>query len=974
MKNAKQLTIFLLMLMMLSVNVIAQSVTIGGTVINGATQNVVPAASVLVNNTGIGSYTDENGNFKITVENLPVVLKISHVNFATEEVTVSEALTNLQVILNPESTLGMDVVVSATRMPERILESPVSIERLNTMAIRNAAVPNYYEALINLKGVDLTTSSLLFRTVSTRGFNGSGNLRLNQLVDGMDNQAPALNFSVGNIIGVTELDVDNIEVLQGASSALYGSGGTNGTILINSKNPFQYQGLSVQVKTGVMHVDESQRSASPYYDFSLRWGKKVSEKFAFKLNAQYIKAQDWQAQDYRNLQRNNVFSNLKGGIEPSDPNYDGVSVFGDEASTSMTAFSTAAVAQIPQPGVAAIRGLAQLGLSPQQIVNALLSNSATSPLAPAVPFVLGLGTSPATNIFGGQSVSRTGYEEKHLVDYNTFNLKLNGGLFYKVSEQTEASIVGNWGTGTTVYTGADRYVLKNLIIGQYKAELRNPNWYLRAYTTQENSGDSYTATTAALYVNNAWKSNAAWFQQYTGVYGAARLGVLPNPSTPGTPYPSMNETQSHAVARAFADGGRYLPNSPEFKAAFNEAINTQINDGGAKFFDKSALYQAEGQYNLSEYTKVVDVLVGGNFRVYHINSEGTIFADTTGPINISEIGGYVQLQKKLLNDGLKLTGSIRYDKNENFDGRFTPRITALVRVAPNNNIRISYQTGYRFPTTQDQYINLLTGGANRLVGGLPQFETFFKFDQNPAYTAESIVRYRASFEAGSPDPTLLQQSKFPVIKPEISHSYELGYRGLLTSKLLLDAYTYYSNYTSFIGRIAVGRGSSNNAASAPVDLVSPYTTNNYSFVINTEDDVKAIGWGVSLNYQFGKGFEISTNVSSDKLQDVPDSVVTFFNTPKIRYNIGFSNVGIVKNFGFNVLYRWQDKVNWEGTFGTGPVPAYGVLDAQVNYRFPTYKSVIKLGASNLFNDYYYSAFGNPQVGGLYYVSVGYNIF
>jgi len=369
----------------------------------------------------------------------------------------------------------------------------------------------------------------------------------------------------------------------------------------------------------------------------------------------------------------------------------------------------------------------------------------------------------------------------------------------------------------------------------------------------------------------------------------------------------------------------------------------------------------------------VDWLVGASYRIYHLNSHGTIFADTTGPINIGEVGVYTQLQKSFLDELLKITGSLRYDKNENFEGRVTPRATALVRVAPNNNIRLSVQTAYRFPSTQDQFINLLTGGANRLIGGLPQFNTFFQFNTNPAYTSESIVAYRNSIAAGTPNPSLLKQAQFQVIKPERANSYELGYRGLLTRKLLADAYVYYSQYKDFIGRTAVGRGVSGNPANAPVDLASPFTSNNYSFVINTTNDVKAIGWGLSINYSLGKGYEFSANVSSDRLRDVPANVVTFFNTPKYRYNIGLANNNLTKGIGFNVQWRWQDNVFWEGTFGTGEIPSFGTVDAQLSYKLPAIKSMFKMGASNLFNDYYRSAFGNPNVGGLYYVSFAYNV-
>ncbi len=169
--------------------------------------------------------------------------------------------------------------------------------------IRIAPSSSYYDIVSTLKGVDVVASSLTFKTPTTRGFGGSGNTRFNQIVDGMDNQAPGLNFSVGSVIGLTELDVESMELLPGASSALYGPGGMNGTLLINSKNPFKYQGLSFQVKTGIMHTDSRERNTSPYYNWSLRWAQKVSEKFAFKIGAELIQAKDWLADDYRNYKR-----------------------------------------------------------------------------------------------------------------------------------------------------------------------------------------------------------------------------------------------------------------------------------------------------------------------------------------------------------------------------------------------------------------------------------------------------------------------------------------------------------------------------------------------------------------------------------------------------------------------------------------------------------------------------------------------
>ena len=960
-------------------NVTAQNITIKGSVKSASNNEAVLQASIVIKGTTQGTTSDDKGNFQITSsQSFPITLIISAINFNTKEIKLKDNQF-VKASLEASFLVGEVVVTASTRSPVRVLESPVSIETVSRAAIRNTPSPSYYDAVGTLKGVDIVTSSFAFKTPSTRGFNGSGNLRFNQLVDGMDNQAPALNFAIGSIVGLTELDVESMELLPGASSALYGSGGMNGTLLIKGKSPFKYTGLSFQIKQGVNHVDNYQRKPAPFYDWSFRWGKKVSEKFAFKIGAQFVQAQDWRGNDTRNLRRENVISSLKDGDRISDPNYDGVNIFGDEASAGLGAFAQAVKAQVNAGGGAAGIGLLdQLiagGLTPQQIALTFGSNPQLSPLAQFLPFLIPTSTAannPYRGTFGAQSVSRTGYDEKELVDYNAYNVRLSAGLNYMLTKNIEAIFLGYFGTGTSVYTGADRYSLKNLKMGQYKLELKNKNWFLRAYTTQENSGDSYTATTAAIFINRAWKSDANWFQQYSGTYAAARLGLIPG-QTPGTFLPAFPDAVAHNTARSVAETGRYQPGSAQFKQAFQNAINIPIGLGGAKFADRSNLYHYEGQLNLTDYVKFAEVLVGATYRRFQLNSEGTIFADTTGKIGINEYGGYVQVQKKFIKDVLKLSASIRYDKNQNFEGRFTPRFSALVKVAENNNIRLSYQSAYRFPSTQDQYINLLTGGSNRLIGGLPSFNTFFKFNQNPAYSSESIVAYRNSF-ATTPNPALLQVAQFTNIKPETVNSYEIGYKALWGKKLLFDVYGYFSRYKNFIGRAAVGRGRSGIPARAPIDLASPFTTDNISFVINSPTPVKVIGYGIGFEYNIFKKYTASFNAFSDRLQDVPAGLITFFNTPKYRSNIGLSNIDFYKGFGFNINYRWQDEINWQGTFGSGEVPAYSTTDAMLSYNFTEIRSMFKIGATNIGNKYYRSAFGNPQIGGLYYVSFAYNVF
>ena len=121
---------------------------------------------------------------------------------------------------------------------------------------------------------------------------------------------------------------------------------------------------------------------------------------------------------------------------------------------------------------------------------------------------------------------------------------------------------------------------------------------------------------------------------------------------------------------------------------------------------------------------------------------------------------------------------------------------------------------------------------------------------------------------------------------------------------------------------------------------------------------------------------MAANVSSDHLGDVPEGFIAGFNAPEFRAGGSFSNIGFGKQnrFGFNVSYRWQDKIDYQGDFANGVVPAYQVVDAQLSYKFFHPKFLLKIGATNLLNEYYRNGFGNPAIGGLYYVSLGYNVF
>ena len=949
--------------------------TIAGTVKNATTGETVAAVTVTVKGTSVGTYTDDKGTFRLNVsQKAPYTLVFSSVGFENQEQVVSAGTSKVDVSLKQAFTLGTEVVVAASRVAERILESPVTIERVSNATIKNAPVSNYYDLLGTLKGVDVNIASLTFKSISTRGFNGSGNSRLNQFVDGMDNQAPGLNFSVASIIGLTELDVDNIELLPGASSALYGQGGMNGTVLINSKSPFKYQGLSFQVKQGINHVDNKQRPLAPYKDWTVRYAKKIGDRFAYKFSMQFTEADDWRANSAQNYSRTTGSPNGQtiAGTRLTDPNYDGVNFYGDETTSNLAGVGTA----VKNGVLASLVGAYGTAVGTATFNNLYNAAAAYPTLAAYQTFLTGaggaaLGANAAflwgdkRGYFNNMNVSRTGYAEQDVVDPTALNVKFQGSIHYKINDNVEASFSAYNGSGNTVYTGSDRYSIKDFSMGQYKLELKSRNWYVRAYTTLENSGASFNSTIAARYFNEQWKPSTTWYPTYAATYST----LLSN---------GVSDLAAHAGARAQADIGRptgYLGNNAMFQAL----VSTPISKGGAMFLERTSMRAAEGQYNLTEAFGLAkhnaDLLVGASTRQFILNSQGTLFADTAGKININETGAYAQLSKRFFGDLLKFSVSGRYDKNENFKGRFTPRASMVVKLKEDHNLRVSFQTAYRFPTTQNQWINLLVGGGTRLMGGLPQLRKFYNFDTNPAYTLASVNAFGASALANAPNPALLKVQSFSEFKPESMNSFEVGYKGLVAKKLLIDFYYYFGQYENFISGVTVLQ-SRNAAAPSPGDVLDASKRVAYSISTNSTQKVKTSGWGLSLDYLLPANFSVSSSIYGDQIGDLEAGFVSYFNTPKMRTNVSLNNSGFAfKNrLGFSAIYRYQDSFTYEGTFGIGRVSSFNTLDAVLTYKLPTMKSLLKLGGTNIMNTYYNTAHGSPQIGGLYYVSFAYNVF
>ncbi len=877
----------------------------------------LPGANVIVVGTATGTITDFDGNYSLNApQTPPFSIQVSSVGFDTVTKEVTSTTQAIDFKLREGTSLD-EVVISASRTPERVFESPVTVERFGLKEIKNTASAGFYDGLENLKGVDINTNSLTFKSINTRGFASFANTRFMQLVDGMDNSSPALNFPIGNLVGMNETDVLSVELLPGAASALYGANAFNGILFMRSKNPFDFQGISGYHKQGITSQDAS--GDNTYRDSGIRMAYKFTDHFAAKVNFGWLKGTDWTA--------NNYAGKPGSGDTRASIGYDGYNIYGDEVSTNIRAASGG------------------LGVIPDVVV------------------------------------SRTGYEERDLTDYNAESIKADWGLYFRPwANDFEIQYVGKVGTGSTIYQGTNRYAIDNFIQQQHKIEVKNDNFFVRGYVVSDNAGDSYDMVFTGININRAWKPDQLWFQQYIQTYAGATFN-------------GANDAQAHAAARSVAETGRYAPGSPEFKEAFDRIIKDPDFSKGSQFRDESKYSHVDANYNFSHLWDVIDIQVGGSYRKYELNSSGTIYTDYDGSIPYSEFGVYTQMQKGFdLGEEmkLKLTASARYDKSEFFDGFLSPRLSAGLTVNQNHNIRASVQTGFRNPTTQDLFIGLDAGRAI-LVGSAPaNLDRYSRsydisaagqagFGQPAQITQTGGAAYTNSYLASSvsafaksENPADLEIGNSALVTPEKITTAEVGYRGKI-DRVVIDMSVYYNKYQDFIsGEVVVapfygtvGDNGLSIAAIANGDYKA------YQTYTNSTADVNSYGGSIGITTKVFGDFDLGGSYTYTK-QDFDQAAFpdfkTSFNTPEHKAKINFGNANLFKNFGFNTAWRWSDDYYWQATFGDGAIPAYHALDAQINYTVPSIKSTFKAGATNVLGEEYNTAIGTGSIGSMYYVS------
>ena len=921
---------------------ISRAQNISGKITNSNKESLIGAYITVPDIDRIGAISDENGSFKLNVNSFPVTLKVAYLGYDDNLVVVKSSNLKLAIIMKEaKENVLTGAVVKASRITEKQKEAPLTVESIGIKAIKDAPAASFYESLGNLKGVDVTAASLGFRVVNTRGFNSTSPVRSLQLIDGVDNQSPGLNFSLGNFLGASDIDIQRVNVIAGASSAFYGPNAFNGVISMETKSPFLFPGIMAEIKVGERQMGQVQFRIADYFS-----NENGEQKFGYKLTASYMQANDWEAENYQPTEDSDFDETNPGG-------YDAVNRYGDENYDDRLNPS----GHLDYPGLGAFY--------------------------------------------------RTGYREVDLVDYSTDNIKLNTALFYKINKETELEYAFNFSGGSTVYQGDNRYKLENIRFWQNKIELRNKGkYFLRAYSTNEDAGDTYDIVATGFELNNRAIDNNQWFtsyanrwrQPYSAGHKVKKLSGYPtySPAVHDNIFnwidnflnPFLAQHQDsinawHEDIRALNDksgGGiyspRFLPGTAEFDSVFQNITTSLFTENGTRFFDQSALYHAQGEYIFTpSFGKIT---VGANGRLYRPNSRGTILKDT-GDVTITnyEGGVYGGVEKRWLMDRVIANVTTRLDKNQNFDFLVSPATSLIYKYRTNHVFRTSFSSAIRNPTLADQYLYYDVGRA-RLLGNLNGYDSLIDIQSFIDYSATTL------------QPDLLKYFNVDPIRPEQARTIEFGYKGnILDQSLFIDAGYYFTSYTNFIGY--------NIGINADIDPLTNFPTGVGVFRVaaNAKSRVTTQGVAIGLNYYFKK-YALGGNYSWNQLnkKGTDDPIIPAFNTPEHKFNISFSGEKLKlpfingEHFGFGMNYKWIEGFIFEGSPQfTGAVPTYDMLDIQINYQVPSIKTTFKLGASNLlglmplfdaenentqrsvFNNLNYQVYGGPYVGRLIYFSV-----
>lgn len=811
-----------------------------------------------------------------------------------------------------------EIVISGSRLPERCFESAVSIDLLQSSELKNSISISAYDAIANTKGVQVITPSLGFQVVNTRGFANTTNVRFAQLVDGIDNQAPHIGAPIANAMGVADLDIENIEVIQGTACAMYGMNALNGMINIRTKDPFKSQGLSFQQLTGINRVGAND-NASLYTRYSIRYAHKISRNVAFKINAGATNGIDWVADDRTDLGSTlNTSTRLTGTDNPA---YDEVNSYGNESPNRKT-----------------------LSLGGKKYL-----------------------------------VARTGYRESEIEDYKIRNYKADAGIYIQMAHSANLSLTAKTACINNIYQRSNRFHLKDYRLSQYSLNYESAYFDFRTYFTSENTGKSYNIRSLAENIDRSFKPDSLWFKDYANAFNKATSDGTSIPDAhkyarqasdngrlvPGTE--EFNQKKETLAAINNWDVGAAL----RVKALLHHAEGMFKWNKIFPVLESGAKLQLLTGFDYRNYIIVPD----GNYFINPVDSGHNLNYGKYG-------GFVQVIKKALndkINAGITLRADKADYFSWKFSPRVTVVYTLLNNLCLRSSYQSGYRFPSIFEGFSNVNsggvkriggLRIMSDGvfaSSYTKASIDNFQSKVNTDVN----LNSLTLQQAIDKNSN----ALEKNTYTYLQPEHIRSVEAGIRWFaIQHKVYFDIDAYYNIYDNFIAQIEASIPGTNNTDSIPQYLYSGNQQRKYRLWTNSKSLMFSYGTAIAISYRINKNIQFKGSANFNKIDKTEhkDGLEDGFNTPQWAFHTSIITNNILKKMGTSLTAHYQSGYDYISFLVSGRVPQYWSFDAQLNYDAKNWLR-IAIGGTNILNKRYTSILGGPAIGGMYYCSAEINL-
>ena len=311
-------TIFFAFVMLASATMLAQT-TITGVVKDAQTGETLLGANIKVSGKAVGTTSDFDGKFLLKVNDAPpFTIEISMLGFKATNVEITKNNQEVMVSLQEDSTALEEIVFSASRRRQKVQEAPASVSIITPKDILNsAAVVDPVMNLANIAGVQIQQQSANSINIEMRAGSGIFGTSTFPILDYRYLVTPASGQFNNYQTGMSNIDIQRVEVVRGAASALYGPGVTSGVVHFMSKSAIDYPGTTVEMLGGTLNTT----GMTVRHAF-----KNDNDKFGFKVNVRYQKGTDFELDpvadaDFIASQQTSISQPaiVNGRVDPTQP-------------------------------------------------------------------------------------------------------------------------------------------------------------------------------------------------------------------------------------------------------------------------------------------------------------------------------------------------------------------------------------------------------------------------------------------------------------------------------------------------------------------------------------------------------------------------------------------------------------------------------------------------------------------------------